>query len=56
MEELIKKIEAEFTSFKQNATQLVNKGNKAAGVRSRRASSNLDKLFKEWRAVSVKAE
>lgn len=31
-------------------------GNKSAGARSRKATSNLDKLFKQWRKDSVAAE
>lgn len=31
-------------------------GNRSAGVRSRKATSNLDKLFKQWRKDSVAAE
>ena len=53
MEELLKKIEAEFNEFKQEANLLVVKGNKSAGTRSRKSSLRLADLLKQWRAESV---
>lgn len=42
--------------FKTNATAFVEKGNKAAGARARKASLELTKLFKEFRQESVKVK
>jgi len=42
------------TTFKQDANQAVDKGNKAAGRRSRKTSLVLARLFKEWRAMTTK--
>lgn len=53
MEELIKsineKIDVLMTNLDANA-----KGNKAAGQRARKASLELEKLFKQYRKESVK--
>lgn len=53
MESLIKKINEQIEAFKVNAEKRA-KGNKAAGVRARKASIELTKLFKEFRSTSVK--
>lgn len=54
MEELANKIKETaadfFTELDKNLA-----GNKAAGLRARKASLELDKLLKEYRKVSVKA-
>ena len=55
MEELVKQIKAEFEAFEKNADAQVEKGNKAAGTRARKAALNLSKLMKEFRKVSVEA-
>ncbi len=55
MEELVKQIKAEFEVFEKNADAQVEKGNKAAGTRARKAALNLSKLMKEFRKVSVEA-
>lgn len=54
MKDLVVKIQETFDSFQKNAEALVEKDNKAAGVRARKASLELAKLFKEFRAESVK--
>lgn len=41
--------------FMYNMAQNRDKGNKAAGLRARKASLELEKLFKEYRKLSVKA-
>ncbi len=56
MEELLKKIKAEFLEFGVDANLRAEKGNKAAGKRSRKSSLVLTKLFKEWRAASIEGE
>lgn len=55
MEELKTKIEEAMKTFAENMKENVEKGNKAAGLRARKASLELEKLFKEYRKVSVKA-
>ena len=53
METLLNKINEQIEVFKVNAEKRA-KGNKTAGLRARKASLELTKLFKEFRAVSVK--
>ena len=53
MEELVKKIAAEFSAFEADANLQVEKNNKAAGTRARKSSLDLEKLLKEFRKVSV---
>ena len=55
MKELVEKIKAEYEVFVKNAEAQVEKGNKAAGARARKAALNLMKLMKEFRKVSVEA-
>ena len=53
MEELVKKIKAEFDAFVTDATLQQEKGNKAAGTRARKNSLELEKMLKEFRKVSL---
>ena len=53
MEELVKKITAEFDAFATDAKLQVEKNNKAAGTRARKAALELSKLLKDFRKVSV---
>lgn len=53
MEELFNSIQAKMIEFKNNLYQNVKKGNKSAGVRARKASLELEKMFKEYRKVSL---
>ena len=53
MKSLIEKITAEFESFSKEAHAQLEKGNKAAGTRARKAALELSKLMKEFRKVSV---
>lgn len=55
MEELLKNIYAQMDAFKTDAELQLSKGNKAAGIRARKASLALEKLMKEFRKVSVGA-
>ena len=55
MKELVDQIKAEYEVFVKNADAQVEKGNKAAGTRARKASLELEKLMKEFRKVSVEA-
>ena len=55
MKELVEKIKAELDVYVKNAEAQVEKGNKAAGARARKAALNLMKLLKDFRKVSVEA-
>lgn len=55
MENLLKQIEEQIAVFKENATQQVDKGNKAAGTRARKAALEVSKLMKDFRKISVEA-
>ena len=55
MKELVAKIDEAFEAFSKDAALQVEKGNKAAGTRARKASLELEKLMKEFRKVSVEA-
>lgn len=53
MEEIFNSIQAKMIEFNADLNLNVNKGNKAAGVRARKASLDLEKMFKEYRKVSL---
>ena len=53
LKELVAKINEVFEAFSKDAALQVEKGNKAAGTRARKASLELEKLMKEFRKVSV---
>lgn len=53
MNELIEKIEASFEALKADAELQIEKGNKAAGTRTRKTSLELEKLLKEFRKASL---
>ena len=55
MKELVNQIKAEYEVFVTNADAQVEKGNKAAGARARKAALNLMKAMKEFRKVSVES-
>lgn len=54
MEELVKKIMETELVLNKNMEDNFN-GNKAAGVRARKVSLELEKLFKQYRKLSVEA-
>lgn len=54
MKDLLPKINEQISIFQAGATSQVEKGNKAAGKRARKASNELTKLFKEFRKLSTK--
>lgn len=54
MKELVEKINAEYEVFSVNAAAQIEKGNKAAGVRARKAALNLKNLMTEFRKESCK--
>ncbi len=53
MKELVEKIQATFAAFNEDATAQMEKGNKAAGTRARKASLDMEKMLKEFRKVSL---
>jgi hypothetical protein len=55
MKELLEKIYEEAQAFGKDAALQMNKGNKAAGARARKAALALMKDLKEFRKVSVEA-
>lgn len=55
METLLKQITEAYAAFNADATLQLEKGNKAAGTRARKASLEVEKLMKEFRKVSLEA-
>ena len=55
MKELVERIKAEYEVFAKNADAQLEKGNKAAGARARKASLAIEKMMKEYRKVSIEA-
>ena len=53
MKNLVDQINAQMELFSANASAQVEKNNKAAGTRARKAALELTKLLKEFRKVSV---
>lgn len=53
MKELVEQIQAAYAAFEADAIAQVEKGNKAAGTRARKAALELSKELKEFRKVSV---
>ena len=53
MKNLVDQINAQVAAFQANAAAQVEKNNKAAGTRARKAALELSKLLKEFRKVSV---
>ena len=55
MENLVKQINEKLEAFQKDAALQSESGNKAAGMRARKASLEAEKLLKEFRKVSVEA-
>lgn len=55
MKELLDQIEKLTTTFQKNACSQLDKGNKAAGLRARCASLELEPLLKRFRKLSREA-
>lgn len=55
MKDLLNQIETLTTSFMKDASSQLDKGNKAAGLRARRASLDLEPLLKRFRKLSLEA-
>lgn len=53
MKELLEKINTEFEAFKADSDLQLEKGNKAAGMRARKAALELSKLLKDFRKISI---
>jgi len=53
MENLVSKIKETFECFAVDANSQIEKGNKAAGTRARKASLELEKMMKEFRKKSL---
>ena len=53
MENLASKIKEAFDCFEKDAKSQIEKGNKAAGTRARKASLELEKMMKEFRKSSL---
>lgn len=53
MKETYEQIKAQFEVFEQNAAAQLEKNNKAAGTRARKAALELSKLMKDFRKQSV---
>ena len=55
MKTLVDQIKAQYELFAENAQAQVEKGNKAAGTRARKAALEISKLMKDVRKASVEA-
>ena len=55
MEKILKQAAELYAAFAKDACAQVEKGNKAAGTRARKASMELEKLMKEFRKASLAA-
>ncbi|MDR1524159.1 MAG: histone H1 [Tannerella sp.] len=53
MRNLVTSIENSFKAFQEDANAQIEKGNKAAGTRARKASLDLEKSLKEFRKKSL---
>lgn len=55
MKKLVDQIKAQYELFAENAQAQLEKGNKAAGTRARKATLEMGKLLKEFRQASLDA-
>lgn len=53
MKELVEKLNEAFAAFTEDANLQLEKGNKAAVTRARKASLEIEKMMKEFRKVSL---
>lgn len=56
MKELLLKIEEAYAAFVKDSALQVENGNKAAGVRARKVSLELEKMMKEFRKSSLEMQ
>jgi len=55
MNNLVKQIEESFSAFMEDAGAQIEKSNKAAGTRARKASLEIEKMLKDFRKKSLEA-
>lgn len=55
MQDLVSKLKADFEAFIKDAELQIEKGNKAAGTRARKASLDMEKSLKAFRKASLDA-
>lgn len=55
MKELIEQLESKMMALLQNAKSQMEKGNKAAGLRARRISLDMEPMLKQFRKQSLAA-
>lgn len=55
MQDLVSKLKADFEAFTADAEAQIEKGNKAAGTRARKASLEIEKAMKAFRKASLTA-
>lgn len=55
MEKLLKELNTLILDFEKDSKAQLENGNKAAGVRARKASLAIEKLLKEFRKESIEA-
>lgn len=55
MQQLVDQIQEQIAIFTENAKLQIEKNNKAAGTRARKAALEISKLMKEFRKESVEA-
>jgi hypothetical protein len=55
MKELVENLNRLYADFKKDVDLQIEKGNKAAGTRSRQTSLAIEKALKEFRKVSIEA-
>lgn len=55
MKTLVEKVASLYEEFMKDATAQVENGNKAAGMRARKASLEIEKAMKEFRKASLEA-
>ena len=55
MKERLDNINRTFDSFRKDAESQLDKGNKSAGLRARRASLDLEPLLKQFRKLSLES-
>ena len=55
MKGLLEKVNESFAAFIEDANLQIEKNNKAAGTRARKASLEIEKMMKEFRKASLEA-
>ncbi|EGJ71072.1 hypothetical protein Bcop_0859 [Bacteroides coprosuis DSM 18011] len=55
MKELVEKVADLVAQFNKDANAQIENGNKAAGVRARKASLEIEKIMKDFRKASLDA-